>query len=156
QLTVGLTQIIQTLADHLDVEDVAILDRELRTQGLDVSDRLLSAEGDAAKAISLAFLYGDREINAFAAATERPDAEATAGIVDLGLRILYDCFVVPLRLIGVADALRVLLKLGGIVGLGEQVLEDERVRDAYGPQIPHGGAQFAAGDSMIVLKFDFA
>src|SRR5262249_48336437 len=115
-----------------------------------------SAEGDAAQAISIAFLYRDREIDTFTASPEGPDSEATAGIANLSLWVLYYGFVVALGLIGVADTLCIFLKLGSVVGLGEEVLKNEGVRNTYGPQVSHGGAQLAAGNLMIVLKFDFA
>ena len=51
-----------------------------------------------------------------------------------------------------ANPLGVFFELGGVVGLGENVLQEDGVRDSDRLQVLHGGAQNAAVDVLVALE----
>src|SRR5436305_14503302 len=74
----------------------------------------------------------------------------------LRLGIADQCFVIPLLLIGVADALGVFVQLGGVVSAGKEVLEEDRLGNADRLQVLHGSAQVPLAQLLIALKGDLA
>ena len=76
------------------------------------------------------------------------------GVADLGFGILHQHFEVAAILILAAHALRVFFELAGVVGLGEKVLQEDRVRHADGLQVFHRAPQSAALHVLVALKLD--
>ena len=79
-----------------------------------------------------------------------------AGVVDFGLRILNENLEEAAVLVLVANALGVFFELGGVVGLGKNIFEEDGVRYADGLQVLHRGAQRAAVDVAVARKADAA
>ncbi len=78
------------------------------------------------------------------------------GVVNLGLGILHQHFEVAAVLEFGAHPFGVLFELGGVVGLGEHIFEEDRMRNADRLQVLHGRPQSAAIDVLVALEFDLA
>ena len=138
QASVGLLQVFQALADGRGVEPVAVLDGEGGAQGLEVGDLLVAGEGDGAQPVAAAFFDGHLDVDALALARPEGEPVQSALVANLGLRLLDGGVGVALVAVGLAHALGVFFELGGVVGLGEEVLEDDGVGNADGLQVLHG------------------
>ena len=84
------------------------------------------------------------------------DAKTATSVVDLGLGIFDKHFEIPAVLIFGANALGVFVQLAGVVSLGEDVFQEDRVRDPDRPQVLHGAAEDPAADVLVALEADFA
>ena len=62
-----------------------------------------------------------------------------SGVVDLGLRVADTRLEISTILVFGADPLGIFFELGGVVGSGEDVFEEDRVRNADRAQILHRG-----------------
>ena len=79
-----------------------------------------------------------------------------AGVMDFCFRILYEDFEEAAVLVFVADTLGVLFKLGRVVSLRENVLEEDGMGYADRLQVLHRGPQCSAVDVAVPLKTDAA
>src|SRR5581483_5333448 len=111
---------------------------------------------DLAQPILIPFVDGHGDVHRFARSglQQRNVEPFMAGIVDHGFRICHVGLEVAAILVLGSNPLRVFFQLGGVVGLGEDVFQENRVRDADGPQVLHGGTQDAAADVLISVEAD--
>ena len=79
-----------------------------------------------------------------------------AGVVNLGLGILHQHFEVAAVLIFRAHPLGVFVELGGVVSLGEEVFQEDGVRNADRLQVLHGAAQNAGVDVLVADEGNLA
>src|SRR5208283_2904448 len=79
---------------------------------------------------------------------------SVAGIVDLGFRVLHQHFEIAAVLEFGADTFGILVEFGGVVGLGENVFEEDGVRNPDWPEVLHGRAQGAVIDVLIAAEAD--
>jgi hypothetical protein len=88
----------------------------------------------------------------------RPEGEPvqSALVANLRLRLLDGGVGVALVAVGLAHALGVFFELGGVVGLGEEILKDDGVGNADGLQVLHGPAQVEPADVPVAHELDFA
>ena len=77
-------------------------------------------------------------------------------IVNLRLGILHNDLEIAPVLVFIPDAFRIFLQLGGVVGSGEDVFQENRVGHANGPQVLHGVTQHARIDVLVALEPDLA
>ena len=77
-----------------------------------------------------------------------------SGVVDLGFGVVDQHLEIAAVLELGADAFRVFFKFGGVVGLGEEVLQKNGVRDADGLEVLHGRAQGAVIDVFVAPEAD--
>ncbi len=79
-----------------------------------------------------------------------------AAVVDVGFGFVdHDLEIAAILKFG-AHPLGVFIEFGGIVGTGEQVLEEDGVGNADGPQVLHGPAQQAGLDMLIAGENNLA
>ena len=74
------------------------------------------------------------------------------GIPNLRLRISNHCFEIPAILLRFADQLHVVFELGGVVGFGEEIFQEDRVRDSNWPQEVHGVPQLSAAHVSVAFE----
>src|ERR1700692_3142377 len=75
-----------------------------------------------------------------------------SSIVNLRLGLVDDNFEVAAVLVFIADAFGIFIQLGGVVGACEEIFQENRMRNADGPQVLHGIAQGSSIDVLIALK----
>lgn len=112
---------------------------------------------DFVQAIEPAFLHPDRDVGALSRTVhvKQRNAElAAAHVADVDLVTDGVGREVALVLVVHTRQFDVLLQFRGVVGLGEDILEEDGVRHAYWPQIPHGADQGAAAECLIALDLD--
>src|SRR6516225_8880655 len=81
---------------------------------------------------------------------------AVAGVMNLGFRILHQDLKIPAVLELRPHALGVFRLIGSVVGLREEVFEENRVWNADGFEVLHRRAQGAAVDVLVALELYFA
>ncbi len=79
-----------------------------------------------------------------------------SGVVNLGFGVVNQNLEIAAILVFGADAFGVFFQFGGVVSLGEQVFEEDGVRDADGLQVLHGRAQGAVVDMFVASEADVA
>ena len=153
---VSLAQVLQALADLLRVKDVPVFDLELGAEGARVGNRLVAGKRDLFQAVLIALFHRHGDVDGFASLFVEWPIPRRGRIANLGLRIGDQRFEIALCLVVVADALGVFVQLGGVVGLGEQAFQENRVRNADGLQVLHRGLQFARLDRLVALEGNLA
>ena len=89
--------------------------------------------------------------------TNQRNAEAVpADVHDLGGLVEHPRREIALRLVGVADALLVFFELGRIVSRGEDILEQDGVRDAVVVGVLHGANHIALAEGLVAHDGDLA
>ena len=109
---VRLAQVLQTFANGLGVEDVAVFDLELRAQRTRVGNRLVAAEGDLLQLVAIAFLYWHFDVDGLPGLFRKWPVPWRFGVVNLCLWVTDERFEVTLGLIEVAHPLGVFVQLG--------------------------------------------
>ncbi len=107
--------------------------------------------------IQPAFFDGDVNIRALSGPVglDQRQAELPARhVFDLHLVIGGVSLEIAGGLVEILDALLVFFELGGIVGLGENSFEQNRMRDSDGAQIVHGPAHHAIAKNLIAFEGD--
>jgi hypothetical protein len=79
-----------------------------------------------------------------------------SGVVNLRLGLVHDDFEISAILIFVPNAFGIFIQLGGVVGSGEDVFQEDRVRDTDGTQVLHGVAKHARLHVLVALELDLA
>ena len=125
-------------------------------RALHVPHARVAGEGDAAQAIALAFFDGQGDVDALALLGPEGEQREAAFIADVGGGLADDGLEVAVVLVGHADPLGVFFELAGVVGAGEEVLQEDGMRNADRPQVPHGGAKGAAVDVLVAGEADVA
>ena len=141
--SISFAQIFQAFANFFPAEDVAILNGELRAQGVGIGHCFVVLESDATQLVAIAFLDRHGDIDGFPGpvSNQRNVETLMTGVMNLSLGILTSDLEVAAVLVVIADPLGVFFEFGGVVGLGEQVFEEDRVRDADRLQVLHRGPQ---------------
>src|SRR5208283_2797043 len=113
-------------------------------------------EGNGAEVVTLALLDGHGDIDGFPQPRlEPPHVEArVSSVVDLGFGVVDQHLEVATVLDLGADAFGIFFEFGGVVGLGEEVLKEDGVRDADGLEVLHGRTQRAVIDVFIAPEAD--
>ena len=156
EAAVGLFQVVEALADQRGVEPVAVLDGEGGAQRLQVGDLLVAGEGDGAEAVAAALFNGHLNVDALALVGPEGEPVQSALVADLGLGLFDGGVRVALVAVGLAHALRILFELRGVVGLREEVLEDDGIGNADGLEVLHRAAQVERADVPVALELDVA
>src|SRR6202044_197608 len=99
--------------------------RELGTERLGIVYRLIAGKGDRAQPVAVTLFDGQSDVDPLALARAEGDQREAGLIVQTGDRLADIGGVVALVVIGLANALGVFFELAGVVGLGEQVLEED-------------------------------
>src|ERR1039458_3227128 len=157
-LAVGLPQSLQTFGDLVAAKQVSVLEREQGTQRGRVGNRFVVLERDLTQVVLVAFLDGHRNINGLAGSRlQQPNMDALMpGVVDFCLGIVHHDFeVAPVLVLG-AHPLGVFSKLGGIVGLGKDILQENGMGNADRSQILHRRAQNPRLDILVAFELDLA
>ena len=100
-------------------------------------------------------MNGHPDIYDLAAVAEQVGEPGTR-VANLGLRIVYEDFEISLGLIEEADALSIFVELACVIGAGEQIFQNERMRDSDRLGVLHRRAQFAAGNLLVAVEADLA
>ena len=79
-----------------------------------------------------------------------------SGVVDFGFGVVDQHLEVAAVLVLGADAFGIFFKFGGVVGLGENVFQENGVRDADGLEVLHGRTQCAVIDVFVALGSECA
>ena len=155
-LAVGLAQVFETLGNFVFAEDVAVLDRKEVAQRLHVRHRLIVLERDRTQGVTVALLDGHGNVDRLARPPlHQRDMEARMpGIVHLRLGLVDDDFEIAPILIFIADPFRIFVELGGVVRPGEYIFQEDRMRDADGPQVLHSVTQHSRLDVLVAFKPD--
>src|SRR5208283_1634425 len=113
-------------------------------------------EGNGAEVVTLALLDGHGDIDGFPQPRlEPPHVEArVSSVVDLGFGVVDQHLEVATVLELGADAFGIFFEFGGVVGLGEEVLKEDGVRDADGLEVLHGRTERAVVDVFIAPEAD--
>src|ERR1700683_2215230 len=157
-LAVGFAQGFQSFGDFVAAENISVLEREQRTQRSRIGNRLIVLEGDLAQTVLIPFFDGHRNINRLAGSRlqDRNVEAFMSGVVDLRLGIADPGFEVAAVLILGPHPLGVFFKLGGVVGLGEDILQEDGMRNANGLQVLHRRPQNSRLDGLIAFELNFA
>ena len=105
----------------------------------------VALEGDAAEAIALALFDRDEDVDALAGRGPKREWIDAAGVADLGGGLAGEGLEEAAILVGELHAADVLIELARVVGLGEEVLKNDGVRDADGLEVLHRGDEGAIG-----------
>jgi hypothetical protein len=91
-------------------------------------------EGDRTESVALTLLDGHGNVNCLARPTlqEWNVSSLVSRVVDLRLGLVHDDFEIAAILVFVANAFRIFFQFGGVVGSGEDVFQEDGVRDADG------------------------
>ncbi len=109
-----------------------------------------------AERVLVPLLDGHRNVHRLAQALleERNVETGVARVLDVGLRVVHQHLEVAAVLIFGAHALDVFVQFGGVVGLGKNVFQEDRVRDADRLQVLHRRSQGAGVHVLVSLKPD--
>src|SRR5205809_5048838 len=77
---------------------------------------------------------------------------SATGIPNLRLRISHHCFEIPTVLFRFADQFHVVVELGSVVGLGEEIFQEDRVWNPNRPQEVHGVPQLPAAHMTVAFE----
>src|SRR6202030_2435768 len=109
-------------------------------------------ESNAAQAVALPLFDRDTNIDALTLARPEGKEREPTFIADTRDGIGHPSPEIPAILQRAANPLGIFLELAGIVGAGEDVLQEDRVRNPDRPQVSHGRAQLARRHSVIPGK----
>ena len=80
-----------------------------------------------------------------------------SGVVNFRLGLVHGVHLeIAAVLVFIADAFGIFVQLGGVVGPGEDVFQEDRVRNADGPQVLHGVTQHSRLDVLVAFELDLA
>ena len=118
---------------------------------------LLPVKVMAAQPVAVALFDRHQDVDALAvvAGTEGKPVQA-AFVANLRLGFLDGGVGIALVAIGLADALGVFLQLGGVEGFREEILKDDRIRNADGLQVLHRAAQIKSAQVLVAGEIDLA
>ncbi len=153
---VSLTEIVEAFANGGVVEVVAVLDGELGAQGLHVPYVFIAGERDATQPIASAFFDRQGDVDALALLGPEGQEREPALIPDMRGRLSDNRLEVAMILIGHPNPFGVLFQLAGVIGAGEEVLQEDGVRNADGTQVAHGIAQGTRVQVSVAGKADVA
>ena len=157
-LAVSLAQVVDPFGHLFAAEDIPILDREQRPQRGHVLNRFVVLERNLAQPIFVTFLNRHGDVDRFARTVlHQWNVEAlVTRIVDFRLGIPYYDFEVAAVLVFRAHSFGIFFQFGRVVGLGENVLQENRVRNADRPQVFHRRPQSAGIDVLVAFELDLA
>ncbi len=116
----------------------------------------VAGKGDAAELVAGALFNRHQNIDALAAIGPEGEPVKAAFVANLGTGRFDGRVGVALVAVGQADALGVFVELGSVEGAGEQILENDGIRDADGLQVLHRAAQVKAAQVLIAGELDLA
>src|SRR5271156_2996829 len=116
----------------------------------------VAGEGDAAEAVTLPLVNRHTDVDALPCTGAKGEEGKTALIPDMrGGDIDRGPEIAPI-LQRAANPLGIFLEFAGVVGAGEDVLQEDGVRNSNGPQVFHGRAQLARTHRAIALEGDIS
>jgi hypothetical protein len=156
-LAIGFAQVLEALGDFSRLK----MSPSFMGKGCarrHVRNGFVVLESDGAQAIARALLDGHGDIDGLSHAGLKPgNMEAfVSGVVDFGLGIVDQHLEVAAVLELGTDALGIFFELGGVVGFGEKIFEEDGVRDADGLEVLHGRTQSAVIDMLVAAEADVA
>ena len=148
---IGFAEVLDSLGHFFAAENVPILHGDEAAQSGVVLNGFVVLKRDGAQAVAIALLDRHGDIDGFPQPRLDPrNVEARAsGVVDFGFGFVHQYLEIPAVLELGANAFGVFFQFGGVVGLGEQVFQKDRVRDADGLQVLHGRPQRAVVDVFV-------
>src|SRR5580698_6141305 len=159
QLAVGFPKVLQALGDFLLAEDISVFDGKQGSQRPHVLHRLVVLERDSTQRVALALVDDHRDVDRLALPSlqQRDVGAGVSGIVNFGLGLAHNVLLeIATILVFIADSFRIFVQLGGVVGPGKDVFQEDRVRYSDGPQVLHGVTHHPRPDVLIAFKLDLA